>query len=100
MQVDLMDIIDWIARISLVASAVRLGLHWLKGGLEIWVKDPTSKFWGFYSNVEATLGWLAVSLQKFGKKEQVAGEAIKDLLENQPRREFDVTVKPKEELEK
>ena len=52
-----------------LASFLRLLLHWLEGGLAIWIKrKPESAFWGFYDKLQATVAYVAVSLQAFGKK--------------------------------
>ena len=68
-------------------------LDW-KDGLQIWIK-PESSFWSFYDRLEGTLAWLSVSLSKYGKRTQVAEEAIKDVLEHPPTQEVDVTVTSK-----
>ena len=95
MTVDVERVIDWIVWASFLASAARVGLHWMKGGLEIWIR-PAAPFWGFYDRVESTLGWLSVSLSKYGKRTQVAEEAIKDVLEHPPVESVSVTVTPGE----
>jgi len=95
MTIDVERVIDWIVWASFAASLSRVALHWGRDGLAIWIK-PESSFWGFYDNVEATLGWLAVSLSKYGKRTQVAEEAIKDVLEHPVGQEVNVTVTPVE----
>jgi hypothetical protein len=90
-KLDLVTIINWLARISLAASFARVALHWAKDGLAIWI-EPGASFWRFYSNVESTFAWLAVSLTKFGRKEQVAEDAIKDVMEHPKGQEVAVTV--------
>lgn len=88
---DVVSILDWIARLALGASFARIGLHYLKGGLQIWI-EPGASFWGFYEKVESTIAWLSVSLQKFGSKRAVAAESIKELLEEPEVRQVDVEV--------
>lgn len=96
--VDVGAVLDWLARIALVASAARVGLHWGRDGLKIWFK-PESAFWPYYTRIEDTLGWLSVSLAKFGKRERVAEDAIKEVFAHPPGTNVDVTVtaiEPKE----
>jgi hypothetical protein len=95
MTVDVVQVIDWITRVSLAASLARVALHWAKDGLAIWI-EPGASFWNVYAKLEASLGWLSVSLSKYGKREQVAEEAIKDVLEHPVGQEVSVTVTPVE----
>lgn len=95
MKVDLLVIFDWLARIAFLASLVRVALHWAKDGVVLWI-EPGASFWGFYAKLEATMAWLAISLQKFGSRRQVAEEAIKDMLEHPVGQEVNVTVTPVE----
>lgn len=91
MTVDVGRVLDWVVWASFGASIARVGVHWLKGGLAIWI-EPGASFWTAYSKLEDTLAWLSISLSKFGKRDQVAADSIKDLLEHPKVSEVDVTV--------
>jgi hypothetical protein len=82
----LTQLIDYLVYASVIASFARIALNHLRAGLAIWISEG-SRFWFFYAKVEATVAWLALSLDKFKKREAekpVAGtldEAIISLRE-------------------
>jgi hypothetical protein len=65
------QVLAWLAVASASASVVRIVLHYLRGGLVIWIaldeKNP-SRFWRVYGKLEATAAWLALALGKFARK--------------------------------
>jgi len=61
------DLLNWATRIVTGATAVRIGLHWARQGLAIWI-EPGASFWSFYDKVELTMAYLAGSLAALGRK--------------------------------
>ncbi len=61
------DALNLLTNIVAGASAVRIGLHWLRGFLENWI-EPQSPFWHWYGKVETSAAYVSISLAAFGKK--------------------------------
>lgn len=49
-----------------VASLLLVGLHWLRGALEIWIA-PQSPFWNFYDKTIKTIEYISFSRKALGK---------------------------------
>lgn len=61
------DLLDLLTKIVAIATGVRIALHWLRQGLEIWIPAGSS-FWPIYDKIELTAGYVAGSLAAWGKK--------------------------------
>ena len=59
--------IHWLATVTFISSLLRIGLHWLRGLLEISIAT-TSSFWSIFDKVERSLAYISISLAAFGKK--------------------------------
>ena len=70
MAITLTEVIHIVAEVSLWASIARVGMHRVRGGLSIWL-PATSWLWAVFDKTEDTLAYIAVSLEKLGKKDAV-----------------------------
>src|SRR5690349_6238929 len=62
---------DWLnlaTEIVTVASVLRVALHWVRNIPLLQFIPAGSWFWKLFDAVEATLGYVAISLSSLGKK--------------------------------
>ena len=67
MKLSVENLLTYLSYIVTVATVLRIGLHWGRELLKVWV-PPRSSLWPFYDKIELSLAYIAGSLAAFGRK--------------------------------